>query len=93
MAYFDPDAVDFPIEARNFQPGDRFSPLGMASSKKLQDYFTDIKLPQFLRSRVPIFISNGEIMWLGGIRIDDRFKVKNKKNEVLMMKLIRPRWS
>lgn len=93
MAYFDPNTVSFPIEARNFQPGDRFSPLGMASSKKLQDYFTDIKLPQFLRSRVPIFISNGEIMWVGGIRIDDRFKVKEKKNEVLMIKLIRPRWS
>lgn len=93
VAYFDTESIDFPIEARNFKPGDRFSPLGMTSSKKLQDYFTDIKLPQFLRSRVPIFISKGEIMWLGGIRIDDRFKVKEKKNEVLMMKLLRPRWS
>ena len=92
MAYFDPETVSFPIEVRNFKPGDRFSPLGMITSKKLQDYFTDIKLPKFLRSRVPIFISKDEIMWLGGIRLDNRFKVTDKKKEVLMIKLIRPRW-
>lgn len=93
VAYFDPELVEFPIEVRNFKPGDRFSPLGMKSSKKLQDYFTDIKLPQFLRSRVPIFLSQGEIMWLGGIRIDNRFKVTDKAKDVLRMKLIRPNWS
>lgn len=92
VAYFDPQVVEFPIEVRNFKPGDRFSPLGMSSSKKLQDYFTDIKLPQFLRSRVPVFLSQGEVMWLGGIRIDDRFKVTNRQSEVLKMKLIRPKW-
>jgi tRNA(Ile)-lysidine synthase len=90
VAYFDPKLVKFPIDVRSFKPGDRFSPLGMQSSKKLQDYFTDIKLPKFLRSRVPIFISNGEIMWAGGIRIDDRFKVTDKNSKVLKMKLIRP---
>jgi len=91
VAYFDPKTVEFPIEVRNFKPGDRFSPLGMMSSKKLQDYFTDIKLPKFLRSRVPIFTCSGEIMWLGGIRMDERFKVTDNKKEVLMMNLIRPR--
>ena len=92
VAYFDPETVKFPLQVRNFNPGDRFSPLGMTTSKKLQDYFTDIKLPQFLRSRVPIFICSGEIMWLGGIRLDNRFKITDKNKEVLMMKLIRPRW-
>jgi len=92
VAYFDPETVKFPLQVRNFNPGDRFSPLGMTTSKKLQDYFTDIKLPQFLRSRVPIFICSGEIMWLGGIRLDNRFKITDKNKEVLMLKLIRPRW-
>jgi len=92
VAYFDPETAKFPLQVRNFNPGDRFSPLGMTTSKKLQDYFTDIKLPQFLRSRVPIFICSGEIMWLGGIRLDNRFKITDKNKEVLMLKLIRPRW-
>lgn len=91
VAYFDPELVEFPIEVRKFKPGDRFCPLGMNSSKKLQDYFTDIKLPQFLRSRVPIFISEGEIMWVGGIRIDNRFKVTDKSGEVIKIRLIRPK--
>lgn len=90
VAYFDSKAVELPIEVRNFKPGDRFCPLGMVDSKKLQDYFTDIKLPKFLRSRVPIFITKGEIMWLGGIRVDNRFKVINRETEVLKMKLKRP---
>ena len=90
VAFFDPGLVKFPIEVRSFRTGDRFSPLGMQSTKKLQDYFTDIKLPKFLRSRVPIFISDGQIMWTGGIRIDDRFKVTDKKGEILKMKLVRP---
>ena len=90
VAYFDPKTVEFPIEVRNFKPGDRFCPLGMRDSKKLQDYFTDIKLPKFLRSRVPVFLSQGEIMWLGGVRIDNRFKVVDRNTELLRMKLIRP---
>ncbi len=90
VAYFDPETVEFPIEVRNFRAGDRFCPLGMNDSKKLQDYFTDIKLPKFLRSRVPIFSTKGEIMWLGGIRVDNRFKVIDREKEVLKMKLVRP---
>ena len=90
IAYFDPQRVEFPIEVRNFNPGDRFCPLGMRDSKKLQDYFTDIKMPKFLRSRVPVFCTKGDIMWLGGIRVDNRFKVIDRENEVLRMKLIRP---
>ncbi len=93
VAFFDPQSVEFPIEVRNFKPGDRFCPLGMRDSKKLQDYFTDIKLPKFLRSRVPVFCTKGEIMWLGGIRIDNRFKVTDQEDEVVRMKLIRPNFS
>ena len=92
IAYFDASLIEFPIEVRSFKPGDRFSPLGMNSSKKLQDYFTDIKLPQFSRLRVPIFISGGEIMWVGGIRIDDRFKITDSSQEALMIKLVRPKF-
>lgn len=90
MASFDPKSVQFPIEVRSFRKGDRFFPLGMNTSKKLQDFFTDVKLPKFLRLRVPIFTCNEEIIWVGGMRIDDRFKVKDKEGKVLKIKLIEP---
>ena len=85
--YFDPEYIEFPIQVRSFKPGDRFMPLGMKSEKKMQDYFTDTKVPRFLRKRVPIFISKGEIFWIGGMRIDERAKVKRQGQELLRFKL------
>ncbi|MEQ9619273.1 MAG: tRNA lysidine(34) synthetase TilS [Deltaproteobacteria bacterium] len=91
LVYLAREAVEFPIEVRSFKPGDRFIPLGMKNRKKLKNYFIDCKIPRFLRYRIPVFTSNGEIMWLGGLRIDERFKLKNKGKEALRFKLTRPR--
>jgi len=60
----------------------------MNKFKKVQDYFTDVKLPRFLRNRVPIFLSQGEIFWIGGMRIDERAKVKSEGEETLRFKLV-----
>lgn len=89
VAHFDPDTAPLPLQVKSFAAGDRFYPLGMMEPKKLQDYFTDIKMPRFMRQRVPLFTCRGEIMWIGGLRIDERFKVRNKDNEVLRIKLLR----
>ena len=86
-AYFDPDSIEFPVQVRSVKPGDRLIPLGMKNSKKVQDYFTDTKVPKFRRNRVPIFISKGEIFWIGGMRIAERAKVKGRGQEVLRFKL------
>ncbi len=88
IVYFSSDAIRFPVEVRSFKPGDRFMPLGMKKFKKVQDYFTDVKLPRFLRGRVPIFISQGEIFWIGGMRIDERAKVNKKDEDTLRFKLV-----
>jgi len=90
LGLFDVDSVDFPIEIRNFQHGDRFIPLGMKGLKKLKRFFIDEKVPRFLRNRIPIFTSKGEIMWIGGMRIDERFKVKNEQKKVLTIRLVKP---
>jgi tRNA(Ile)-lysidine synthase len=87
-AYFAAESIKFPIYVRGFTPGDRFIPLGMKNYKKVQDYFTDVKLPRFLRYRVPIFLSQGEIFWIGGMRIDERAKVKSEGEETLRFKLV-----
>lgn len=87
---FDVDSVKLPITVRNFHPGDRFFPLGMKTPKKLKRFFIDEKTPRFLRSRIPIFFSGGEIMWIGGMRIDERFKLKGIK--AVKITLVRPRW-
>ena len=92
VVYLDPGAVRFPIEVRSFKAGDRFVPLGMKSRKKVKDFFIDSKVPAFMRKRVPIFLSGGEIIWIGGMRIDERAKVKGKPKKVLKLGLVRPRF-
>lgn len=92
VVYLDPGAVRFPVEVRSFKPGDRFVPLGMKSRKKVKDFFIDRKVPAFVRKRVPIFLSAGEIVWIGGMRIDERAKVKGKPEKALKLTLVRPRF-
>ena len=87
VAYLDAGKVEFPIEIRSFRPGDRFIPLGMKNEKKVKNFFVDSKVPRFQRYRIPIFRSKGEIFWIGGMRIDERFKVRKKGKKALKLSL------
>ncbi|KAF0220209.1 MAG: tRNA(Ile)-lysidine [Geobacteraceae bacterium] len=69
VAYFDLDAAPFPWLVRNFRAGDRFSPLGMAGSKKVKDLFVDEKIPRDLRRRVPLLFSGENLLWVCGVRV------------------------
>jgi len=90
LACFDSTSVEFPIEVRNFTKGDSFMPYGMNEFKKLKNYFIDEKVPRFLRYEIPIFLCKGEIMWIGGMRVDERFKVRDRRKKVLTIRLIEP---
>lgn len=87
VGYFSLKRAGFPITIRSYQDGDRFFPLGMENSKKVKDFFIDEKVPRFLRNKVPLFESGGEIMWLGGMRIDDRFKADEDEESFLRIKI------
>ncbi|MGE5531469.1 MAG: tRNA lysidine(34) synthetase TilS [Bacteroidota bacterium] len=67
------------------EPGDRFTPLGMTGSKKLQDFFTDNKTPA--RERHPLLVTNmnGEILWVVGHRLAETAKVDDKTSEYLIL--------
>ncbi len=82
-AYFDLEKVSYPILVRNPKPGDRFCPLGMKGSKKLQDLFVDNKVPREQRKLVPVFLTRERIMWVCGYRIDEGFKVRQDTRKVL----------
>ena len=89
-AFFDADSVQFPIEVRNFHPGDRFMPFGLKTLKKVKNFLVNEKMPRYVRNRIPIFLSNNEIMWIGGMRVDERFKVKG--GTALKFRLVKPSW-
>lgn len=70
----DADLVSQPLMVRNWLPGDRFHPSGMGGqSKKLQDFFTDLKIPITVRSRIPLVVAPEGILWVVGYRQDERW--------------------
>ncbi|HEX5545040.1 MAG TPA: tRNA lysidine(34) synthetase TilS [Nitrospira sp.] len=70
----DADRVSQPLMVRNWLPGDRFHPSGMGGhSKKLQDFFTDLKVPIAARSLIPLVVAPEGILWIVGYRQDDRW--------------------
>lgn len=87
-ASFDADKVgDSPITVRTFQPGDRIEPMGMEGSRKLQDIFTDQKLPRTLRSAVPVVVCRGEIIWLPGYRTARSWAVQGEHGNSLHVRI------
>jgi tRNA(Ile)-lysidine synthase len=88
VAYLDAAKLQFPLKVRTWLPGDRFKPLGLSGTKKLQDFFVDLKVPKRLRHATPIIESGGEIVWVAGYRIDERFKVTEKTQSILSLELL-----
>jgi tRNA(Ile)-lysidine synthase len=58
---------------RAWREGDRMRPVGLGGSKTLQDLFTDRKVPRALRRTLPVIEARGEIVWVAGVALDERF--------------------
>ena len=69
------------------RPGDRFQPLGMSKSKKLQDFMVDSKIPRQWRDSVPLVASDNGIAWVVGWRIADWARVQDQRGPVLELRL------
>jgi tRNA(Ile)-lysidine synthase len=82
--YFDAEKVGPEVILRHWQPGDRFQPIGMTAAVKLQDLFTNEKIPRAERhERIVATTSQGEIFWVEGLRIGERFKLDKKTRQRL----------
>ena len=84
-AWFDADKLTFPLQIRLWRPGDRFYPLGMKQAKKVSDYLTDCKMPLPQKERQQVVLSGEEIVWLTGLRIDERYKITDKTEKAVKM--------
>lgn len=70
---------------RRRRPGDRFQPLGMSTTKKLQDFMVDVKIPLHWREYVPLVCSHEHILWVAGWRIDERYKITADTRQILRL--------
>jgi tRNA(Ile)-lysidine synthase len=63
------------LTVRSWHDGDRMKPLGLDGTKSLQDLFGDRKVPRSLRRSLPVVESDGEIAWVAGVAVSERFRV------------------
>lgn len=84
-AVFDFDLTGSELTLRCRRDGDRFQPLGMEQTKKLQDFMVDSKIPRVWRDRVPLVCARDRIIWVAGWRIDHRVRVTDDTRRILRL--------
>jgi len=88
IALLEGDHIRFPLIVRSFRPGDRFQPLGMKGQKKIKDYFIDQKIPLGRRRKIPLLVFQGQVLWVAGLRLDHRYRLKPESRRVLEAELL-----
>lgn len=89
LACLDAGIVQFPLRLRKWKQGDWFCPLGMNQKKRISDFLTDEKVPLNLKEQTYVLTSNGSIVWVVGHRVDNRFKVTDKTQKVLLIEKVK----
>ena len=86
-AYLDGEACgEEQLFVRTWRKGDRFRPLGMRFEKKLHDFFIDARVPRELRHRIPLVVNPYHIVWVAGLRIDDRVRTTAATKRVVVIR-------
>ena len=87
-ATLDKEKVLFPLTVRPVQSGDVFCPFGMEGHKLVSDFLTDSKL-SLLEKRRQLVVTDatGAILWLVGLRTDNRFRVTPQTTTILRLSL------
>jgi tRNA(Ile)-lysidine synthase len=78
-----------PLIIRSWEPGDRMRPLGMAGTRKLQDIFTDAKVPRAQRHRIPIVTCRDIIIWIPGFHIAEGWQVRDATRPAVQLAIRR----
>jgi|TARA_B110000046_G_scaffold96391_1_gene103999 tRNA(Ile)-lysidine synthase len=87
IACLDREKLTFPLTLRKWKKGDYFYPLGMTQKKKVSDFLVDQKIPRIKKESLLILASKQKICWLVGLRIDDRFRLKNSTKNILRVEM------
>lgn len=87
-AWLDWEKLAPPLVARSWRAGDRMRPLGLGGTKKLQDLFVDEKVPAAQRRRVPVVVDANGIVWVAGLRVDERAAAGPESRRILQLRVV-----
>lgn len=82
-AFFDFDTIRWPLTLRNWKHGDIFQPFGMKGKKKVSDFLIDSKIDSPQKNIQKVLCDSQDILWLVGLRTDDRFKLHSATTKIL----------
>jgi tRNA(Ile)-lysidine synthase len=81
---FDVDAIGDCVVLRHWRRGDRLQPIGMAAAVKIQDLFTNAKVPRDQRhQRLLATTAGGDVFWVEGLRISEKHKLRPQTRRIL----------
>ncbi len=88
LVFLDASLLDFPLKLRVWEPGDWFCPLGMKGKKqKVSDFLINQKVPFIEKKSLYVLESSGNLVWITGKRLDDRYKITENTTQVLRVEL------
>lgn len=81
----------YPLQVRSWKKGDYFIPFGMKGKKKISDLLIDMKVQRNHKKNTYLLVNgDGRVIWVIGLRADDRFKIKDSNEPAIIVKLLSP---
>ena len=89
IEYVDASKFDKQLLIRNIDKNDRFTPLGMRGTKKVNDYLSDQKRSPVLKSDTLAICNNNDIVWVAGERINNKYRITKDSKVVAKLNFLR----
>lgn len=83
VIYVDESLISYPLLVRKWREGDSFKPFGLKGNKKISKFFKDEKVSLAAKEKMWLLCSDNKIVWVIGMRADDRFKVTKRTTQIL----------
>ena len=88
IEYFDADLLPEQLVIRYWRDGDRLTPIGMDGSMTVSDFLTNAKINVADKRKVLVLCSADEVLWVIGYRIHNGFKVTQKTEGIIRIKIM-----